>query len=82
LKTVLDNSSLKAQARILNFLKIPKTRRKYRLYDIDHIIPVSSGGGGMNAGLNNLRTLCMWCHEEVTKAYNRKISKLAKKKNK
>lgn len=46
-------------------LGIPK-HRAYRksLWDLDHIIPVSEGGG--SCGLENLRTLCLPCHRKVT----------------
>ena len=35
------------------------------LWDADHILPVVMGGG--LCGLDNLRTLCIKCHKEVTK---------------
>lgn len=41
---------------------IPAHRTK--LWDVDHIIPVAEGGG--DAGLENLRTLCIPCHRSVT----------------
>lgn len=34
------------------------------LWHMDHIIPVVEGGGC--CGLDNLRTLCLWCHKEET----------------
>jgi 5-methylcytosine-specific restriction protein A len=34
------------------------------LWDADHIIPVKDGGG--LCGLDNLRTLCISCHKNVT----------------
>lgn len=34
-------------------------------WDADHIVPVVEGGG--EAGLDNLRTLCIPCHQQVTK---------------
>lgn len=42
-------------------------RRKYGggLFDVDHIIPVRDGGG--QSGMENLRTLCIECHKDVTK---------------
>jgi 5-methylcytosine-specific restriction protein A len=33
-------------------------------WDADHIIPVAEGGG--ECDLSNLRTLCIWCHQELT----------------
>lgn len=35
------------------------------LWDADHINPVMNGGG--KCGLDNLRTLCIKCHKQVTK---------------
>ena len=34
-------------------------------WQADHIIPVAEGGG--ECGLDNIRTLCTGCHQEVTK---------------
>jgi len=34
------------------------------LWDADHIVPVVEGGGA--CGLDGYRTLCVWCHKEVT----------------
>jgi len=46
------------------------------LWEMDHIKPVVEGGG--TCGLENLRTLCVWCHNRVTADLRRR---LAKKKN-
>lgn len=32
------------------------------LWDVDHIVPVKKGGG--SCGAENLRTLCLWCHQD------------------
>ena len=37
----------------------------YRVWEADHIIPVSEGGGC--CGLENYRTLCLRCHKQETK---------------
>lgn len=34
------------------------------LWDMDHTVPVVEGGG--ECDLDNLRTLCLWCHKQVT----------------
>jgi 5-methylcytosine-specific restriction endonuclease McrA len=34
------------------------------LWEMDHTVPVVEGGGA--CGLDNLRTLCVWCHNRVT----------------
>lgn len=36
-------------------------------WEVDHILPVSEGGGGA-CGLTNLRTLCVPCHRKATEA--------------
>ncbi len=38
--------------------------RRGSLWDADHIVPVVEGGGG--CGLENYRTLCVWCHRRET----------------
>ena len=38
--------------------------RHRTLWDMDHIVPVVEGGG--ECDLDNLRTLCIWCHKRVT----------------
>jgi 5-methylcytosine-specific restriction protein A len=50
-------------------------------WEMDHIIPVIEGGG--SCGLENLRTLCIPCHREVTKELARRRSRArrAAKKN-
>lgn len=44
------------------------TRRS--LWDADHVLPVCEGGG--ECDLDNIRTLCMACHREVTDALMRR----------
>ncbi|HEY3246030.1 MAG TPA: HNH endonuclease [Phycisphaerae bacterium] len=41
-----------------------KTSWPRRLWEADHIIPRAEGGGLL--GLENLRTLCLWCHRAQT----------------
>jgi 5-methylcytosine-specific restriction enzyme A len=43
-------------------LDVHGKRRSF--WDADHILPVSEGGG--ECDLSNLRTLCLWCHQEYT----------------
>jgi 5-methylcytosine-specific restriction endonuclease McrA len=38
--------------------------RRKSLWDADHILPVSEGGG--ECDLDNLRTLCLRCHRQAT----------------
>lgn len=46
------------------------------LWQADHIVEVAEGGG--TCGLENLRTLCLWCHKEETKSFM-KLRKAAPK---
>lgn len=45
-------------------IKLFLSRKGAALWDADHIIPVSWGGGG--CGLNEMRTLCVPCHDFIT----------------
>lgn len=49
-------------------LQLPRSfwRLGRRLWEMDHAIPVVEGGG--SCGLENLRTLCWWCHKGETAA--------------
>jgi 5-methylcytosine-specific restriction enzyme A len=50
--------------------KIWKVKNGGGLWDADHILPVKEGGG--LCGLDNIRTLCINCHKNVTKdAYHK-----------
>lgn len=44
--------------------------RRRTCWDADHIVPVSEGGG--NCTMANIRTLCVPCHQQVTKTLSRK----------
>jgi 5-methylcytosine-specific restriction endonuclease McrA len=41
------------------------------LWDADHILPVAEGGG--QCDLDNIRTLCLPCHREVTADLRRRL---------
>lgn len=41
------------------------------LWDADHILPVAEGGG--ECDLDNIRTLCLRCHREVTAALRKRL---------
>lgn len=46
---------------------------RYTLWDADHIVPVSEGGGG--CGLDGYRTLCLWCHRGETSALAKRTAR-------
>lgn len=66
---LLRNLQYPAQKEVRQRLAIVGFRRT--LWDADHIVPVVEGGGG--CGLENYRTLCLWCHQDET-------AKLAKRR--
>lgn len=47
-----------------------KPRQRTSLWDADHVLPVSQGGG--ECDLDNLRTLCLHCHRKVTAELRRR----------
>ena len=49
------------------------------LWEMDHTVPVSEGGG--ECGLDNLRTLCVWCHNTVTADLRKRLAWEKKRRN-
>jgi 5-methylcytosine-specific restriction protein A len=47
------------------------TRMRKSLWDADHILPVTEGGG--ECDLDNIRTLCLRCHRSVTAQLRERI---------
>lgn len=70
----MDTTALRRDVRKLDYaarrkmLKVWGVREKLlkSLWQADHIVPVAEGGG--QCGLANMRTLCLRCHREATKA--------------
>lgn len=62
----LQRSRGKARADLLALWGLRSVRARRSLWDADHILPVAEGGG--ECDLDNLRTLCLPCHREVTAA--------------
>lgn len=60
-----DRVAYLAEHRIGPKRKIHKRKYGGGLWDADHIVMVKDGGG--ECGLENLRTLCIKCHKQVTK---------------
>lgn len=52
-----------------------KPGQRGSLWDADHIVPVVEGGG--ECDLENIRTLCIRCHREVTADLRRRRSRKA-----
>ena len=46
-------------------------RMRKSLWDADHILPVTEGGG--ECDLDNIRTLCLRCHRTVTAQLRERI---------
>ena len=50
----------------------PHSIKAARLWQADHVVSVAEGGGA--CGLENLRTLCAWCHPRETGALRRRLN--------
>lgn len=62
---------------MLHYWGLASVNRK-SLWDADHIVPVCEGGG--ECDLQNIRTLCLACHNDVTyelRLRRRKLPRLA-----
>jgi len=55
--------------RLMAWLGRPIPRHRVTYWDVDHIVRVVDGGGA--CGLDNLQTLCLWCHRRKTAAQQR-----------
>jgi len=60
----LKRSRGPARAAGLSIYGMKSITSRRSLWDADHILPVAEGGG--QCDLDNLRTLCVPCHREVT----------------
>jgi 5-methylcytosine-specific restriction endonuclease McrA len=60
----LKRSRRAARAQALDLWGLRSVTARRSLWDADHILPVAEGGG--QCDLDNLRTLCLPCHREVT----------------
>lgn len=69
-KKQIQNYSI--EQHFFKWLGIPSGRQCGDLWDADHIIPVAEGGGA--CGLENLRTLCIWCHKKETAALRKRLA--------
>ena len=60
----LKRSRGKVRAESLEMWGVKTVTSRRSLWDADHILPVAEGGG--QCDVENLRTLCLLCHREVT----------------
>ena len=75
----IDTEALRKNKRILDY----RARRQFEkdwgtrrnLWDADHILPVSEGGG--ECALSNMRTLCLQCHRKATAALRKRRAGIA-----
>lgn len=69
----LDTEALRKEKRKLDYAARRRFEKEWgtrrRLWDADHILPVSEGGG--ECGLDNLRTLCVKCHRNRHQSLSR-----------
>ena len=59
-----DSKRCFTYSRIQRWCRSNKMQSYRTPYEIDHIVPVSEGGGC--CGLDNLRTVCVNCHKKLT----------------
>ena len=52
--------------------KLGVPRHRKTLWDADHEVPVCRDGG--ECGLENIRTLCIWCHRKETNKLRRQLA--------
>ena len=71
----LKRSRGKARAAGLTFYRMKSISSRRSLWDADHIRPVAEGGG--QCDLDNLRTLCLPCHREVTAQLRERLRRSA-----
>jgi hypothetical protein len=53
-----------------NLRSLMKIQSRHTLWDADHRKAVAEGGG--ECGLDNMQTLCLWCHREKSAAMLRR----------
>jgi len=81
-KCAVDTVALRRDMRKLDYAARRKFLKEWRLvegsrkslWDADHIVPVAEGGG--QCDLQNMRTLCLLCHREATKALRERLKKV------
>jgi 5-methylcytosine-specific restriction protein A len=71
----LKRSRGAARAAGLSLYGMKSITARRSLWDADHIVPVAEGGG--QCDLDNLRTLCLPCHREVTAQLRLRLRKSA-----
>lgn len=64
-----DQDMERYQARLRELALSPY---QLHVWEADHIVPVAEGGG--ECGLENIRTLCIWCHRKVTAELRRRLA--------
>lgn len=67
----LKRSRGRLRAEALAMWGLASVQARRSLWDADHIVPVAEGGG--QCDLDNLRTLCLPCHREVTADLRRRL---------
>ena len=67
----LKRSRGRARLQALELWGLRTVTARRSLWDADHILPVAEGGG--ECDLDNLRTLCLPCHREVTADLRRRL---------
>jgi 5-methylcytosine-specific restriction endonuclease McrA len=74
----LDTVELRKRKRKMGYAERLQFERQWgkrkTLWDADHIVPVAEGGG--ECDLDNMRTLCLACHRELTAELRARLSRI------
>ena len=70
-QAALKRSRGRVRAEALEMWGLRSVGVRRSLWDADHVVPVAEGGG--QCDLDNLRTLCLPCHREVTADLQRRL---------
>lgn len=72
----IDTEALRRNKRKLDYAERKRFETEWgvrrHLWDADHVLPVSQGGGGCD--LSNMRTLCLKCHGNETAALRKRLA--------
>ncbi len=71
----LRRSRGRLRGEMLTMWGLASINARRSLWDADHVLPVAEGGG--QCDLDNLRTLCLLCHREVTEDLRRRLRRAA-----
>ncbi len=69
LRSNMKGRKWRRKHRLIRILNLPRWDGYKSLWEVHHKHMVKHGGGA--CGLDNLQTLCLWCHHEETKPFDK-----------